>query len=211
MNASGSCHSRSLLQLRFGQRRQRDDSQFRAAAAHQFVSGLGVDELDVEFDIGEALGERFQHRREPVQPDVMAGRQREATVDAPVQVAQHHFGVGQFAQQLERARLQQRAGLRQVDALADAVEQRHADAGLERLNALGDRRLGEMELFRRARKRGVVGYRDEGSKFIPFHDRSYENNEFVLSKMRSYHGGPLTEGAWPWLKPCTTRSGAITW
>ena len=60
------------------------------------------------------------------------------------------------AQQCPSARgLQQCARFGQVDAFADAIEQRDADAGLECLDALGDRRLSEVQLLGRARKRAL--------------------------------------------------------
>jgi hypothetical protein len=54
------------LQLRFRLRRQRNDRELRAAVAYQFMCGFGVDELDVELDISESLGERFEYGRETV-------------------------------------------------------------------------------------------------------------------------------------------------
>jgi hypothetical protein len=88
------------------------------------------------------------------------------------------------------ARLQQCACFGQIDPLADAVEQRYAHARFQRLDALGDRGLREMKLLGGARETTRGRLRRRGTEFIPFHDRSYENNEFVLSERQSYHGRP---------------------
>ena len=47
------------VELRIWDRRERDDREFRAAVAHQVVSRFGVDERDVEFDIGESCENAF--------------------------------------------------------------------------------------------------------------------------------------------------------
>ena len=158
------------VQLWIRDGRQRDDGEFGSAVADEFVRGFGVDELDVQFDVGEALRKCFQHRCQPVQSDVVARGHREAAVDPAVEVAQHHFRVGEFAEQFERPRLEQRARLREVDPFADAVEQRYADAGFQRLDSFGDRGLGQVQLFGGAGKRSGLGDGDECLQFIPFHN-----------------------------------------
>ncbi len=104
MNASGSRHSRSLSSFGSGIGASVTTASSVAAAADQIVRGFGVDELDVEFDVGEALRECLQHRCESVQSDVMTRRHREATVDASMQIAQHHLRIGKLARAASSAR-----------------------------------------------------------------------------------------------------------
>jgi hypothetical protein len=48
--------------------------------------------------------------------------------------------------------------------------------------------LRQVELFGSSREGAGTGNCDESLQFIPFHNQSYKNNEFVLFQWRSYHG-----------------------
>ncbi|MNT51102.1 hypothetical protein D3C72_1880520 [compost metagenome] len=65
------------------------------------------------------------------------------------------------------------ARLGQGQAAAAAVEQRHAQALLQRLDLRRDRRLGQRQCFGRLRQIAQPGDRDEGADLIDFHGRKF--------------------------------------
>jgi hypothetical protein len=182
----GPDHAR-LQTLRGFDGRQRDHGQFVLAVSDGVVGLFRIHEFDREPHQRVATHEGAQHRRQPVQADVMAGRERERSADGSRQITDRPFGVLDLVDDALRARQQASPTFGQRYVTADAIEESYAEACLEQRNPLADRRLGEVKALGSQRKRLARSNCKEGTQQFGVHRMTiwnpiHENNEFVLLK-----------------------------
>ncbi|OIQ75191.1 hypothetical protein GALL_431400 [mine drainage metagenome] len=163
----------------FGQRvvRRRADEADIDAPCQQLVD-LHPRRLlaQLQFDLGPAAAEVAQQPRHRFGERHRAGEaQRQAAAGAGAGAARQLGGALQLLEQRARLRQQRGAGCGQLHAGASAQQQRHAEAGLERLDALRQRRLRQVQARRGAAEMAFVGDRDEGLQLADFHTKSISN------------------------------------
>ena len=112
--------------------------------------------------------EGAQGGRQAMQADVMAGANRERAGELAGGgfgvVAHEATHVVEFVQPLPGTGQQGATGLGQRDATADAIKQRSIQLFFQHLDALGHRRLSQVQRFRRFLERFVAGDFNKGSE-----------------------------------------------
>ena len=149
------------LQRRRGVRGQRGDGQLGLAGQHVRIGLFGIDKGDVQFHLWELLTVAAQQRRQVVQADMVAGGDAQGAADAIVQCRNRAAGIGGRGQQRARAFQQQAAGLGGQHRSAEAVEQAHAQLGLQLGDAFAHCRLGQVQLLGGGGEAAVLDHRDE--------------------------------------------------
>jgi len=116
--------------------------------------------------LGTELGE---HREEVVRAD----RPRPADADRPAQqpgqLLELVVEIVHLRQHPVRVRQHEPALLGHLDRTASAAEDLDAELGLEPADLLGDRGLGEVQLFRCVGERAVARHRDDRAQVPEFH------------------------------------------
>ena len=133
---------------------------------------LLVDEQELDPDLGIAIEELAEARRQPIgaEPD----RRRDAQLAVRLLARIDEAGSRRLDLELhlERGAEQGFARLGQDEASRMAMEERHADLFLERGNLTAHRRLAELEHVARMSEAADFGRRTEDTQSIPIHSRS---------------------------------------
>jgi hypothetical protein len=173
---------RPAQERRHALRRQGDHRQFETSLQQLLVGGLRVQELQVQTDVRMGAAEGPQHRRQPVQTDVVARRQREGARHGPGEIADQGARVVDVGEDPSRPGQERAAGLREVRAPADTVEQARVEALLEAADAAADRGLGQVQQVRGAREGAALGDGDEGLEFRGVHGGGLRRDAGFASK-----------------------------
>ena len=109
--------------------------------------------------------------RQPVAGDGLAGLEAERAALQPGQLGEHKLRGFRPGQDRLGLAQEQASGLRQLDAAADPAEQLGAVAPFQRADRGADRRLRQVQSFRRPRDMLPLGDGDEDAKLFEGHVR----------------------------------------
>ncbi len=138
--------------------RQGDHRQLGTAVQYLVIGHFRIEKTDIQADLRVRAGKGAQQRRQPMQADVMAGRQAQPSANIAVEVGQGTAGVVQYIQDLVGAGEQGAASFGETDVAAQPIEQAHIQLCFQRGDALAHRRLCQVEAFGGQRK--AAGFRN---------------------------------------------------
>ena len=125
--------------------------------------------MDVQFHVRVFAGKAAQHRRQPVQANMVAGADAQGAGHRAGEIADRPAHVFQVEQHLAGAGQQRFARLGEADAPAHPVEQAGAELLLQLGDAFAHRRLSEKQPFRRGGEGAALRHRQEGGQGLGVH------------------------------------------
>ena len=146
--------------------RQRADAEIERVGLEHLQRAGGQAGLEIDLELRVLGLEPLQDRRQRVHQHGRAGADADALEPAIAEPPHRRDGAGVLVEQMAGVLDELLAGLGQIDALADALGQRHAEAALQLLHLMGDGGLGEVELFGRGGDAAALDHFDEGAKLI---------------------------------------------
>jgi hypothetical protein len=156
----------------------------------------GVHDLDRDVGVGVDRPEGGQQARQQELAGGVAGGQRQRAALRLLEPADHLGGAVEGRERGLGLRVERSARLGRAHAEPAALEQRHAEPGLERVDALRDRRLRQVQRVGRAVQAGRLDRGHEGGQ-LPSRERVREREPHAVHSGRAARSIPVRNRSGP--------------